>query len=156
MVPWSRQRTSRGAPGRRTRSPLGSSLGRRSELEALEIRCVPASLKVGTVVDISKVRGSQAEASIAVDPINPNIVVASSNDSGLASGIRFYRSTDRGATWTNRVIGAGDALAQSACCDGQLTFDTFGNLFLVFLDFRSTGGAANLVTSSDGGATLRL
>jgi hypothetical protein len=134
----------------------GGSLGIRSQLEVLEVRCVPASLTAGTAVDISKVRGSQSEASVAVDPINPNIVVASSNDTGLTSGIRFYRSTDGGATWTNRVIGAGDGLGQSACCDGQLTFDKFGNLFLVFFDFQSTGVGANLVTSSDGGATLRL
>src|SRR5205085_3313715 len=130
VVLWRRQPRRRNAPARRAGIPFGLTLGRRPRLESLEDRCVPATLTPGANVNIGRLPDNQAEAAIAINPTNPNNVVAVSNDDGIFSGIRFYRSTDGGTTWTNRVIGAGDSLGVAACCDGQLTFDQFGNLFL--------------------------
>jgi hypothetical protein len=98
------------------------------------------------VVNVSATLGNQAESFVNVNPTNPNNIVATSNNPGTASIFRAY-STDGGTTWTRGTIATG-----VACCDGQAAWDTFGNLFLVYLN--ASVDQVNVILSTDGGATF--
>src|SRR5207247_9393704 len=54
-------------------------------------------------------------------------------------------STNGGASWTTGTLA-------NACCDGQMVFDNFGNLFLVYIN--SSVNEVDLVVSTDGGVTF--
>src|SRR6476659_5188766 len=97
------------------------------------------------VVNVSATTGNQAESFINVNPTNPNNLVATSNTNSN-SIFRAY-STDAGATWTRGTIATG-----VACCDGQAAWDTFGNLFLVYIN--AAVNQINVILSTDGGATF--
>ena len=97
------------------------------------------------VVNVSATTGNQAESFINVNPTNPNNLVATSN-TNAASIFRAY-STDAGATWTRGTVATG-----VACCDGQAAWDTFGNLFLVYIN--NSVNQINVILSTDGGATF--
>ncbi len=97
------------------------------------------------VVNVSATTGNQAESFVNVNPTNPNNIVATSNTTS-PSIFRAY-STDGGTTWTRGTIATG-----VACCDGQAAWDTFGNLFLVYLNAAVT--QVNVILSTDGGATF--
>ena len=100
--------------------------------------------------DVSVLPGNDAEDAIAVNPTNPNNVVAMAitlaQDSGLVEGVSF----NGGRTWTRQVIGAGDALGE-ICCDEQLAWDRFGNLWMTYL--LNTNGNVPVAVSTDGGLT---
>src|SRR5437870_7015266 len=98
------------------------------------------------VVNVSATLGNQAESFVNVNPTNTNNIVATSNNPGTASIFRAY-STDAGATWTRGTIATG-----VACCDGQAAWDTFGNLFLVYIN--SGLNQINVILSTDGGVTF--
>src|SRR5215472_3300483 len=98
------------------------------------------------VVNVSATTGNQAESFINVNPTNPNNIVATSNDPGTNSVFRAY-STDGGTTWTRGTIATG-----VACCDGQAAWDTFGNLFFVYIN--NSVNQINVIVSTDGGATF--
>ena len=97
------------------------------------------------VVNVSATTGNQAESFVNVNPTNPNNLVATSNTNSN-SIFRAY-STDAGATWTRGTIATG-----VACCDGQAAWDTFGNLFLVYIN--SSVNQINVILSTDGGVTF--
>jgi len=97
------------------------------------------------VVNVSATSGNQAESFINVNPTNPNNLVATSN-TNAPSIFRAY-STDAGATWTRGTIATG-----VACCDGQAAWDTFGNLFFVYIN--NSVNQINVILSTDGGATF--
>lgn len=96
----------------------------------------------------------QAEPTIAIDPRNPNIIVAGAQDLRLLSvgGHRwhgFYRSTDAGATWTNTILlgfpgdtspkGLTSPLRKfNATSDPVLAFDRNGNLYYAGLGLTAT------------------
>src|SRR5215213_2668417 len=92
------------------------------------------------VVNVSATTGNQAESFINVNPTNTN------NPGGGASIFRAY-STDAGGTWTRGTIATG-----VACCDGQAAWDTFGNLFFVYIN--NSVNQINVILSTDGGATF--
>ncbi len=98
------------------------------------------------VVNVSATTGNQAESFVNVNPTNTNNIVATSNNPGTASIFRAY-STDAGATWTRGTIATG-----VACCDGQAAWDTFGNLFLVYIN--NSVNQINVILSTDGGVTF--
>lgn len=50
-------------------------------------------------VDVSKLPGTQSETTIAVDPTNPAVLLAGSNDH-RSLHVAAYNSTDGGSTWT--------------------------------------------------------
>ena len=81
-----------------------------------------------------------------VNPTNTNNLVATSNNPGTNSIFRAY-STDGGATWTRGTVATG-----VACCDGQAAWDTFGNLFLVYIN--NSVNQINVILSTDGGVTF--
>jgi len=98
------------------------------------------------VVNVSATVGNQAESFVNVNPTNTNNIVATSNNPGTASIFRAY-STDAGATWTRGTIATG-----VACCDGQAAWDTFGNLFFVYIN--NGLNQINVILSTDGGVTF--
>src|SRR5713101_1806030 len=87
-----------------------------------------------TNVDVSLLAGNDAEDAIAVNPTNPSNVVAMAitlaQDSGLIEGVSF----NGGKTWTRQLIGTGtgDPLGD-ICCDQQLAWDRYGNLWMTYL-----------------------
>src|SRR5947208_3551187 len=97
------------------------------------------------VVNVSATPGNQAESFVLVNPTNTNNLVAFSNTNS-ASIFRAY-STDAGATCTRGTIATG-----VACCDGQAAWDTFGNLFLVYIN--NNVDQINVILSTDGGVTF--
>src|SRR6476469_7665071 len=98
------------------------------------------------VVNVSATTGNQAASFINVNPTNPNNLVATSNNPSSASIFRAY-STDAGATWTRGTIATG-----VACCDAQAAWDTFGNLFVVYIN--NSVNQINVILSTDGGVTF--
>jgi hypothetical protein len=61
-------------------------------------------------IDLSRSRAVQNEASIAVDPSNPNLLVAASQDLGVC-GIRTYASNNGGKEWSSRPLLVADPSA---------------------------------------------
>ena len=100
-------------------------------------------------VNITRLGGNQSEAAIAIDPTDPNHVVELSNrerGSGMVLGV----SDDGGATWTVSSIARNDTFG-NACCDPTMSWDSFGNLFMAWLDLNDAG-AIPVAISTDGGA----
>ncbi len=91
-------------------------------------------------INISQRSGSDNECAIAKNPSNPLQLVAHCNS--LATP---WRSTDGGQTWT-----LGGSIG-SYCCDPNLAWDNFGNLYATFIN----GGTNAIVTmlSVDAGLT---
>src|SRR4051794_2720336 len=118
---------------RRSMNQLATARAFRPQTLRLEDRALPASLTVGPVENVSRLAGNQSEASIAINPTNPNNIVAVSN-TFTGNGIRVYRTLDAGASWSTLLVGPGP-LGTNPCCDSEVVFDTFGNLFIVYLDF---------------------
>src|SRR6266511_3015307 len=83
-------------------------------------------------VDVSVMRGNEAENAIAINPTDPMNIVAMSVLPAVVSGTFEGVSFDGGNTWTRQIIGAGDALGE-VCCDQQLAWDRYGNLWMVYL-----------------------
>ena len=101
---------------------------------------------VTPVVNVSARSGNESESFVVVNPTNTNNLVAFSNLTSENSIFRGY-STDGGATWTR-----GTVATNVACCDGQAAWDTFGNLFLVYIN--NSVNQINVILSTDGGATF--
>jgi hypothetical protein len=103
--------------------------------------------------NVTAMPGNEAEHAIAVNPTNPSNVVAMSTlpdvPAGLAVGVTF----NAGRTWARSVIGetTGDALG-AICCDQQLAWDRFGNLWMVYL--LNTNTNVLVALSTDGGRTF--
>jgi hypothetical protein len=112
----------------------------------------PAALQVGPNVNISRVVGNQNETAVAVNPTNPNNIVVTSNLDSFQGLFKAY-SLDGGLTWTSEIIANGDGLGHS-CCDSSLAFDSFGNLFLTYLQY--VGADLPVAISTDEGATFQL
>jgi hypothetical protein len=102
-------------------------------------------------IDASQASGNEAEDAIAINPTNPSNIVAMSiplsEDSGLFEAVSF----DGGQTWTRQIIGNGDNLGE-ICCDEQLAWDEFGNLWMVYL--LNTDNNVPIAVSTDGGLTF--
>ena len=111
---------------------------------------VPADLFVplacsAPVVNVSATAGNQAESFVVVNPTNTNNLVAFSNTT--ANSIFRAYSFNGGATWTR-----GTVATKVACCDAQAAWDTFGNLFLVYIN--ASVNQINVILSTDGGITF--
>ena len=99
--------------------------------------------------DVTAMAGNEAEDAIAVDPANPSNVVAMSTLPDVPSGLAVGVSFDSGHSWARRVIGAaGDPLGE-ICCDEQLAWDRFGNLWMTYL--VNNNGDVLVAVSTDGG-----
>jgi hypothetical protein len=102
-------------------------------------------------INASASPGNEAEDAIAVNPTNPLNLVTMSTLPDVVSGLFEGVSFDGGATWTRQVIGTGAPLGE-ICCDEQLAFDWYGNLWMTYL--LNTNGNVPVAVSSDGGLTF--
>jgi hypothetical protein len=101
---------------------------------------IPAGVASAQVpnINVSTRSGNEAEDAIAVNPTNPSNVVAMSTLPGPVSGVFDGVSFDGGATWTRQIIGDGTDQLGEICCDQQLAWDSFGNLWMVYLSPATT------------------
>lgn len=111
------------------------------------------SIALGPAVNASRAAGDQVGGSLAVNPTNPDNLVAVANSSSGCCDVASFRaySFDGGATWTGRSDLPG-AINGSA---PQVAFDGHGNLFLALVDqtvFEQP--RLRLYLSTDGGVTL--
>ena len=103
--------------------------------------------------DTSVMPGNEAEDAIAVNPTNPANVVTMSTLPEVVAGLSVNVTFDSGSTWSHRVVGAaGDPLGE-ICCDQQLAWDRFGNLWMTYL--VNTDGNIKVALSTDGGQSFR-
>src|SRR5439155_23127848 len=85
------------------------------------------------------------------NPLHPRNVVAMSTLPEAAAGLAVGPTFDGGKTWTRPVIGTGAPLGP-ICCDQQLAFDHFGNLWMTYL--VNTSPDTFVALSTDGGLTF--
>jgi hypothetical protein len=117
-------------------------------------------------------RRQQNEPTVAVDPADPDVVVAGSNDycASVVNGevwSGYYRSEDGGATWTNSLLpgyphdeseaGLDSPLHGTCGASGDPTqaFDADGNLFYGFICFNRSkpiNGGVYVATYADHGS----
>jgi hypothetical protein len=119
------------------------------------VAAVTATAATGpTNVDVSVFPHNDAEDAVAVNPTNPGNVVAMAITFSQAAGLIEGVSFNGGKTWTRQVIGGStsDPLGD-ICCDEQLAWDGFGNLWMTYL-LNSTGNV-EVALSTDGGLTWR-
>jgi hypothetical protein len=103
--------------------------------------------------DMSVMPGNEAEDAIAVNPTNPSNIVAMTTLPDIPAGLFESISLDAGRSWTRRLIGGGTADPLGAiCCDEQLAWDRFGNLWMTYL--VNTNGDVLVALSTDGGVTF--
>lgn len=102
--------------------------------------------------NVTAMPGNEAENAIAVNPAHPSNVVAMSTLPDVPAGLAVGVSFDGGQTWARRVIGtAGDPLGE-ICCDEQLAWDRFGNLWMTYL--VNTNGHVLVALSTNGGVSF--
>jgi hypothetical protein len=101
--------------------------------------------------DSSVLHGNEAEDAIAINPADPSNVVTLSTLPDVVSGLFEGVSFKGGKTWTRQVVGTGAPLGE-ICCDQQLAWDRFGNLWMTYL--VNTNGNVLVAVSTDGGLTF--
>ena len=124
---------------------------RKAAAEALERR----TLLSGAVanIDVGKMLGNQAEGAIVVDRANPSkMFVATNIDVG--DGLMAATSNDGGQTWTRRTIANDKDGLPAACCDPSAAFDSFGNLYLTYLNNNTN--AVVVLRSTDAGQNFTM
>lgn len=118
-------------------------------------------LAFGNNVDASHECGSQSETSIAINPANPNNVIAGSNEIQRLP-MRAMFSRDGGATFTGVDLPLPPPRTNNGFdfgSDPGVAFDSKGNAYYSYIVvFFSAGGSINgtemaVAHSSDGGAT---
>src|SRR5690242_16795963 len=137
-----------------TRSHLSAPLVIWLVAGVVAIAALPAEAHPRSVppnVDVTTAHGSEAEDAIAVNPTNPKNIVAMSTLPDVPAGLEVGVSFDGGGTWTHELIGTGGQLGE-ICCDQQLAWDQFGNLWMVYL--LNTNGNVPIAVSTAGGLTF--
>lgn len=116
-----------------------------------------AQLTAHTDIDLSQKPGDDSECAISKNPSNPNQLFAFCNVTS-GPGLFAARSIDGGVTWTypdpaDKTIADGDpGQGPAACCDPTSSWDSFGNLYLTYIN--SSINAIVTLLSTDGGATF--
>jgi hypothetical protein len=115
-----------------------------------------AQVAGGTDFNLPQKSGDDTECSISKNPTNKLQLFALCNTSG--AGLFAARSADGGATWVypdpaDKTIADGDAnQGPAACCDPTMAWDTFGNLYITYINSGLT--TIETLLSTDGGATF--
>jgi hypothetical protein len=106
-------------------------------------------------LNVTAMPGNEAEDAIAVNPTNPSNIVAMSTLSDAVAGLAVGVSFNGGRTWSRSVIGAttSDPLGD-ICCDQQLAWDRFGNLWMTYL--VNSNLDVLIAVSTDGGRSFRV
>jgi len=103
--------------------------------------------------DVTAMAGNEAEHAIAVNPTNPSNVVAMSTLPDVVAGLAVGVTSNAGRTWARSVIGSTVADPLGAiCCDQQLAWDRFGNLWMTYL--VNTNGDVLVALSTNGGVSF--
>jgi len=112
-----------------------------------------AAAPIPTNFNVTAMPGNEAEDAIAVNPTNPSNVVAMSTLPDVVAGLAVGVSFNGGHTWTRSVIGASaaDPLGD-ICCDQQLAWDRFGNLWMTYL--VNSNGDVLVALSANGGTSF--
>jgi len=116
---------------------------------------LPASASSSAIppnFDATAMSGNEAEDAIAINPTNPENVVVMSTLPDVVAGIAVAVTFDGGKTWTRQVIGTGGGDLGDICCDEQLAWDRFGNLWMVYL--HNVNPDTVVALSTDGGLTF--
>jgi hypothetical protein len=100
-----------------------------------------ATLYAGEEIDISRLPGPQSEAAIAIDPRNPDVLLAGSND-GRGLTMLAYTSTDRGAHWTRAHLASPRRNGTCAMSDPSVAIDGRRRQFYAFVGIRCVSGRA--------------
>ena len=138
---------------------LHKLLARMSATVVLGVACVLVVTALAAAAPIANLNvtampGNEAEDAIAVNPTRPSNVVAMSTLSDAVAGLAVGVSVDSGHTWARRVIGASTAdPLGDICCDQQLAWDRFGNLWMTYL--VNSNFDVLVALSTDGGFTFR-
>jgi len=120
---------------------------------ALVTTGLAAAAPLSTNLDSSAMLGNEAEDAIAVNPTNTSNVVTMSTLPDVVSGLSVNVTRNGGQTWARRVIGGtiSDPLGD-ICCDQQLAWDRFGNLWMTYLVNENLH--VLLALSTDGGMSF--
>ena len=86
------------------------------ELSEAEGTASRTPITTDTELKLSDVLGAD-EVTVEINPMNPNRVVAGSNNSGGTFGQKMYYSSDGGQTWSIALQGADDGVLDNTCCD---------------------------------------
>ncbi len=121
-----------------------------------------SNIKVGPNVDVSDEPGPQSETSIAIDPANPKVIVAGSNEI-FRLPMRGYFSSDGGKTWGGVDLPLPPPTQAHGIdfgSDPGVAWDTLGNVYYSYIVVFFSKGFAGVVgtemavaRSSDGGQT---
>jgi hypothetical protein len=120
---------------------------------SVPVSATTAARPIPRNMDATRMRGNEAENSIAINPRDPLNIVAMSTLASRPAGLAVAVTFDGGVTWSRRVIGSGGGSLGAICCDEQLAWDRFGNLWMVYLHNVNPDTAVAL--STDGGRTFR-
>ena len=119
-------------------------------VEFLEPRTLlSVNLSVGPNVLVNPKRGNQSETAIAINPTNPLNLFAIANDETSSQVFANY-STDGGVTWSLSTV----AGLPPTFGDAQTAWDSFGNLFVTYLNSSLT--AIITIMSTDGGQSFSV
>lgn len=115
-----------------------------------------AAVTIGNPTNATARAGDEDESAIAVNPNNTQQIAVFTNGIAGDAGLPLSISQDGGQTWTRTVFatgtGAGGDGRPVACCDPTLAWDTFGNLFVGYL--QRTPRTIELYVTSDLGANF--
>jgi hypothetical protein len=96
-----------------------------------------ARLAPAQATDVSRARGVQSEVAVALDPSNPRVAIAGSNDLP-ARAMRVYSTVDAGGHWRSRSL----PLPSSSVCgtsDPSVAIAANGRQFYSFLGISCPG-----------------
>jgi hypothetical protein len=109
----------------------------------------------GENIDVSPIVGAQTEASIAVDPKNPRVLLIGTNDDTQPL-FRAYESTDEGRRWTSTL---GPPLAGESSCtrgDPAVAIDRAGREYAAYIVASYNTTSAAVFCSNDLAARLHV
>jgi hypothetical protein len=119
----------------------------------------PRTISAGREVAVSRLRGPQSEAAIAVDPRRGRILLAGSND--IRDGrMAVYGSTDGGRRWTRGHLPSPPGVRLCESSDPAVAIDLRGRQYFAFLGLtcafrRITSASIYVATRSGPSATWR-